>query len=99
MENLSELLHINNKNNFQILWKKRVEEILRENIFDFILYRKNEDEYFDLDKYIHYGKNLVLESIKNIMEELKNLGWKVKLSFGDTGLFVYSTEDPPKTCW
>jgi hypothetical protein len=99
MRKFSDSLNVNNKNNFNLLWEKRVEEILRESIYDFIISRKSEDEYFDLDKYSFYGRNLVLNSVKKCMSELENLEWKVKLSFADTGLFIYSTEEVPKTCW
>jgi len=32
-------------------------------------------------------------------EELEELGWKCKKSFGQTALFIYSTENPPPSCW
>ncbi len=99
MNRFSEILHVDNKIGFSILWKLRVENLMRENIYYFMISRKNEEEYFDLDKYTSYGKNLVSDSVKKIMLELENLGWKVKLSFGDTGLFIYSSDEPPKTCW
>jgi len=38
-----------------------------------------------------------MESI--VADLVDNLGWKCKLSFSDTGLFVYSTENPPPSCW
>jgi hypothetical protein len=99
MEKFSEDININNKHNFKSLWEKKVEKKLRENIYDFILSRKNEDEYFDLDKYSFYGRQLVINSVIKILPDLQNLNWKTKLSFGETGLFIYSSEDPPKTCW
>ena len=34
-----------------------------------------------------------------IIEELQELGWKCKTSFGGTGLFIYSTENPPPNCY
>ena len=99
MDIFTEELNTNNKNNFRQLWEKKVEKNLREYIYDFILSRKSEDEYFDLDKYSFYGRILVLNVIQKIMTELEILNWKVKLSFGDTVLFIYSSEEPPKTCW
>ena len=34
-----------------------------------------------------------------IIKELEELGWKCKLSYGQTALFIYSTENPPPSCW
>jgi hypothetical protein len=31
--------------------------------------------------------------------ELTQLGWKCKLSYGDTALFIYTSENPPAGCW
>jgi hypothetical protein len=36
---------------------------------------------------------------KTIITELVNIGWNCKLSFGNTGLFIYSTDKPPPSCW
>jgi hypothetical protein len=37
--------------------------------------------------------------IQELMTELKMLGWNVKLAFAGTGLFIYSTEQPPSNCY
>ena len=37
--------------------------------------------------------------INTTVKELKELGWNCKLSFGGTGLFIYSTENQPRGCW
>ena len=95
-----ELYHVNNKNNFHKIWEKSVEYKLRNNILEFLLSRESEDDYYDLDKQILiYGEKLVSRIIPIIISELENLKWKTKLSFGNTGLFIYSTSEPPKTCW
>lgn len=96
-------LNPENKENFKELWIISITEIIRKDIYLFILGRKNENDYVDLDKYFsvynNYGKNTISNIINKIIEELKQMNWKTKLSFGDTGLFIYSTEDPPKSCW
>ena len=96
-------LNSENKENFKNLWIINTTNIIRNNIYIFILGRKNENEYLDIDKYFNlynsYGKTTISTIIDNIIEELHKLNWKTKLSFGDTGLFIYSTEEPPKTCW
>ena len=87
-----------NKENFNNLFNNMVLCIIREDIYRLLISRKDENEYVDLDKYYSkYGKNINI--IDDIILELNQLGWKTKLSFGDTGLFVYSTENPPSSCW
>ena len=87
-----------NKENFNNLYNNMVLSVIREDIYKLLISRKDENEYVDLDKYYSkYGKNTNI--IDNIIVELNQLGWKTKLSFGDTGLFIYSTENPPTSCW
>lgn len=84
-----------------------IEDKLRNAIYEFLILRKDENEYFDIDKFnskiieeISFGKNeYILKIINKIMNELRGIGWKVQLSFGDTGLFIYSSEEKPKSCW
>jgi len=87
-----------NKENFNNLFNNMVSSIIREDIYRLLISRKDENEYVDLDKYYSkYGKNR--KNIDAIIMELNEIGWKTKLSFGDTGLFIYSTENPPTSCW
>ncbi len=87
-----------NKENFNNLFINMISSIIREDIYHLIISRKDENEYLDLDKYYSkYGKNRKI--IDDIILELNQLGWNTKLSFGDTGLFIYSTENPPSSCW
>ena len=37
--------------------------------------------------------------ISELIPELLNLGWNCKLGYGDTGLFIYSTINPPSNWW
>lgn len=73
----------------------------------------DENDYFDIDafcekydvvkftkKYCDNDKTSSINKMVNsVIEELKELGWKCKLSFNDTGLFIYSTENTPPSCW
>lgn len=81
----------------------RILSLLKNEIHDFIIHRKNELDYFDLElfyrKYSYYEKINQDKMFLEIKNELFNLEWKVKLSFGDTGLFIYSSEVPPSSCW
>lgn len=93
-------LSCDNKLNFLEMKLIDIHNEISNDICKFLIHRDLENEYIDLDKYYpKYGKVRVNSIIENIIKELNDLGWKTKLSFGDTGLFIYSTEDPPSTCW
>ena len=82
----------------------RLEKLFRKDIYDMIISRKDENDYFDLDCFASlYNSDMNDENLKQIvrkiMSELNELGWKTALSFGETGLFIYSTEAKPSSCW
>lgn len=95
-------LSVENLSIYKLIYKNRIiEEEFRKDISHHLIFRKDENDYIDLNLYFNkYGKN---EDIINIFfevrKDLAKLGWKTKLSFGDTGLFIYSTENPPSSCW
>jgi predicted house-cleaning noncanonical NTP pyrophosphatase (MazG superfamily) len=67
---------------------------LREEVYAFLLSRKDEDEYYDF-----FSKtDLEKELISVITEELEQGGWKHQIGFGGSALFVF-TNEVPKTCW
>ena len=67
---------------------------LREEVYAFLLSRKDEDEYYDF-----FSKtDLEKELISVITEELEQAGWKQQIGFGGSALFVF-TDEVPKTCW
>lgn len=77
---------------------------LRADIHEHLLRRKNEEDYFSLDTWAkkHFDgrvRALHRRILSDIIPELEALGWKAKTSFGNTGLFIYSTEDPPVNCF
>ena len=94
-------LDIINKNLFPEIYYKRVLCYFRRDIYEHIL-REDENNYFDLENFQKQYK-LTIENrdrmAKTIIEELEEFGWKCKLSFGDTGLFCYIGDIPPKSCW
>jgi len=100
-----ETLNFKNKNNFSENNYKRLISIFRQEIHDHILDKvsKNENEYFDLDyfskKYLDNNSKEMQKFVSIIMTELQELGWKTSLSFGDTGLFIYSSDEKPSSCW
>ena len=104
-------LNVENKDKFRSFNYKRLEKKFRNDIYEFLLNRKDikdkdgkyigkdETEYFTLEFDKKYDKEETHKIFWKIKEELESLGWKTKLSYGDTGLFIYSTENPPKNCW
>ena len=90
-----------NNINFKNLNKERLLSLLRKDIYDLLISRKDENEYYGLDIFeITYScKEYTNELVSQIIIELKYLGWKTQLSFGDTGLFIYSTDELPRSCW
>jgi hypothetical protein len=102
MKEFPNRLNVNNKNEFEKFNYDRNLCYLRRNIFEHII-SKDENSYFELDKfsfnYLNNNNFLLLKMKDTIISELENLGWKCKTSFGDTGLFIYSTEDIPPSCF
>jgi len=90
---------VTNKKNFPSLYYNRTKCYLRRELYEHVI-RHNENNYFSLDDFNKTVDNieLVKEMIDELIIELEELGWKCKLSYGGTGLFIYSTENPPSTC-
>jgi hypothetical protein len=100
-------------NCFPDFLKSENKEIFEENYSDFVLCRfrelvychillGDENNYVDLDvikKTYKLTDKQHLDITDNIIQELEQLGWKCKKSFGQTALFIYSTENPPPSCW
>ena len=86
-----------NKSKFSRYLYERNLSYLRKEIYELVL-MGNEDDYFVIDKFQrshHIPADAMAKMIQTVTEELEQLGWKCKTSFGDTGLFIYSTDDPP----
>ena len=100
MKNFPSNLNVSNKDNFKDIQLNRLLCYLRRDIYEHILSHTEED-YFFLDNFNQRVNNMeqVKELVRKIIPELEELGWKCKLSYGDTGLFIYSSEQPPKNCW
>lgn len=105
MERLPDYLHVKNKELFKDINEARLRKELNADIEVFLLTRETENDYYDLDKFglKNFARSEYLERmqllLKEIILELESLGWKCKYSYNDTGLFVYSTEKPPPSCW
>ena len=97
MNSFPENLNVSNKNNFNGLLDDHHISILRSEIFYHMLHSK-ENDFYDLDVFNkNYVKNMkkTHELVAVICIELKNLGWNTFLGFGDTGLYIYSSEEKP----
>ena len=103
MEKFLSVMKPDNKENFSSLWKKNRLKRLRKDLYEHIL-SNDENSYFEIDAWAksNYDNNIetVQEMIENtIIPELEKLGWTCKTSYGNTALFIYSTDKPPASCY
>ena len=102
MKEFPSTLNVKSKNKFSSYYYNRQLCYLRRNIFEHII-SKDENSYFELDKfsrnYLDNNTELITKMTDTVINELEKLGWKCKTSFGGTGLFIYSTENPPPSCF
>ncbi len=94
-------LNSKNKKDFSVYLYDLNKLNLRKKIYYHIL-KEEEKDYFciySFDK--KYIKNIEItkKMINEIITELVCMGWKCKLGYGDTGLFIYSTIEPPTNWW
>lgn len=92
-----------NRDKFPDMWYKRVKCYMRRDIFEHILSHE-ENEYFSLDMFDKKiseksDMDMIQKIAKELMVELKAHNWNTKLSYGNTALFIYSTDVPPKNCY
>ncbi len=104
MKEFPAILKVTNKEKFNEFNKNRTLAYLRRELYEHMIREVSIDEnkYFDLDKFCEEFKTTkeqIKELVDTVMKELRDLGWNCKLSFADTGLFVYSSEKPPSSCW
>jgi len=101
MDEFPKYITPDNKDSFNQINFERNMSYARKNITELIL-KGNENDYFNITNFCNTFKlseNEKSDMIKIISLELKELGWNVKTSFADTGLFIYSTEKPPPSCY
>ena len=98
MKQFPKSLRVENKEKFKDIFLFRKKCYLRKELYEHIISHK-ESEYFALDAFFSsLNKDDAKEILSTLIEELKELGWNCKTSFGGTGLFIYSN-DPPSNCW
>lgn len=103
MEKFLSTMKPDNKENFAILWRKNRLKKLRKDLYEHIL-SNTENSYFELDNWAKQNYNNNVDDTQEMIEitiipELEKLGWTCKTSFGNTALFIYSTEKPPQNCY
>ena len=91
-------MHVSNKDCFKDIKQCQTIDNLRKIIYDHVIHRKSELEYIDLTAFINPKVYDYTHLLQVISEDLKATGWKWKLSFGDTALFIFENE-PPANCW
>lgn len=80
-----------------------MEKELRDDIASFMLRRKGEEDFYDVCPLFRKWKGSNAEQfskeiISRITKEIEDSGYKTALSFGGTGLFIY-TNEKPLNCW
>jgi hypothetical protein len=102
MNSFGSELEVLNKDNFEEIFKYVYMSKLRKKIYLFMISNRNENDFFDIEKfnrkYIR-DMNKTNDMINNIIKELNNLGWKTHIGFGGTGLYIYSSEELPVGAW
>jgi hypothetical protein len=85
-----------NKEKFSKYLYDRNLAYLRKEIYELVL-KGDENKYFELDKFARtydIDKTNMEKMTATIKNELESNKWKVKTSYGGTGLFIYSSEQP-----
>jgi hypothetical protein len=101
MKEFPERMNVKNCKVFNALNYDRVKQYMRKDIYEFVISRKTEDDYFELTRFntVYLNDlNTAKLMIKELIPEIEQLGWKCKLGFGETGLFIFEKE-VPKNCF
>lgn len=102
MKEFPQRLYVENKSEFDTILYDRELCYLRRDIFEHMI-KEDENNYFDLEKFsrekLKNNQKIIKQMCDTIMGELEKLGWKCKTSFNGTGLFIYSTDEPPPSCY
>ena len=100
MKEFPKSLNVKYKEKFQEIHYNRIKCYLRKSLYEHIISHEEKD-YFSLDEFnskFNISMDLTQKILETIIPEIEKLGWKCTLSFGKTGLFIYSNIKPPN-CW
>ena len=100
MKEFPSVLKPKHKDEFKDLNHDRLKCYLRRDLYEHII-SKDENDYFMLEEFNKRVNDMELtkQIVNEVIPELRELGWNCKTSFGGTALFIYSTEQPPVSCW
>jgi len=87
------------KDNFKKLAYDRVKCYMRRDVYEHVL-THSESNYFSLDSFNAHGIDIleIKRMLGEVVKELESCGWKCTISYGGSGLFIYSGEKPAN-CW
>lgn len=97
-EPLPDTISVTNQETFRTQFIQQKTARFRKEVVSFLLSRKRENDFIDLDQFNRkYVSDMKVTSqiVENVSNELKALGWYPVLGFGDTGLYILSTEEKP----
>ena len=100
MKEFPKSLNAKYKEKFREIHYNRIKCYLRKSLYEHIISHEEKD-YFSLDEFnskFNIPIELTQKILESIIPEIEKLGWKCTLSFGNTGLFIYS-EEKPSNCW
>ena len=101
MDQFPDSIKPSNKDSFIKEKKNYYTRLLRQKLTEFVL-NGDENDFFDINSFNkeYIRDEIMCESIFAIViDELTAMGWKYKISFGGTGPFLYSSENPPLGAW
>jgi hypothetical protein len=101
MREFPERLNVKNKEKFVAYHYDRVLCYLRKAIFEHMIIEK-ENTYYCLDDFARINRldnEGIHKMAATIIEELSDLGWNCKTAFRGTAVFIYSTDEPPPSCY
>ena len=101
MKEFSKKLIPENKLKFSNFLFERRLAYLRRDITENILLN-NEEIFFDLEQFRNchsMSTDDISKMSSIIIKEIEHIGWKTKLTYGNTAMFIYSTEQPPPNCY
>jgi len=95
-------INVNNKERFEDMYLNRVKCYLRKEIYEFLISRRSESEFFsiiDIQRQYSRNNSEEFESIlMDVLSELREHGWKSEFSFSGKDLYIFSG-DLPDNCY
>lgn len=90
-----------NKEEFSSYYSRYWKSCIREEIYKKMI-SGDESDFFDYDCFArknYLNVDTIRKLVYQIIDELRELGWNIKTSYGDSALFIFSTEKLPRGAW